>query len=105
MDDRGDPPTAEVAPDGRRLVSRRGRLGRGPTGAWIFILDADTTGLRDPSLVLLPSSRLGQLESYAGYGWMGKPMLMSGEIFTYRGRRFLRPTSFTIVQERPNLIR
>ena len=91
--------------EGRILVSRRGRLGRGRTGAWVFVLDSDITGLSDPSLVLLPSQRLAHLETYAGYGWLGRPILMSGEVFTYRGRHFLRPTAWKFVRERPNLIR
>jgi len=91
--------------EGRRLVSRRGRLGRGRTGAWMFVLDSDVNGLNDPSLVLLPSQRLSRLEAYGGYGWMGQPMLISGEVFTYRGRHFLRPTAWKISRERPNLIR
>ncbi|MEE2908680.1 MAG: hypothetical protein VX527_12720 [Planctomycetota bacterium] len=91
--------------EGQLLVSRRGRLGRGPTGAWLFVLDSDVTGLSDPSLVLLPSQRTAELEVYGGYGWLGQPMLVSGEVFTYRGRHFLRPTAWKIVRERPNLIR
>ncbi|MCH2134559.1 MAG: hypothetical protein MK116_12510 [Phycisphaerales bacterium] len=105
--DTGEDTVAPVAgpSEGRILVSRRGRLGRGRTGAWVFVLDSDVNGLSDPSLVLLPSRRLAQLETYAGYGWMGQPMLMSGEVFTYRDRHFLRPTSWKFVRERPNLIR
>lgn len=91
--------------EGRLLVSRRGRLGRGRTGAWMFVLDSDTTGLADPSLVLLPSRKTAELEHYGGYGWLGQPMLISGEVFVYRGRHFLRPTAWKMVRERPNLIR
>ncbi len=91
--------------EGRLLVSRRGRLGRGPTGAWVFVLDSDNTGLADPSLILLPSSKTAELEYYGGYGWLGRPMLISGEVFAYRGRHFIRPTAWKMVRERPNLIR
>ncbi|MBG80732.1 MAG: hypothetical protein CMJ39_08510 [Phycisphaerae bacterium] len=106
--DAGDQETAEPVAgpaEGKRLVSRRGRLARGRTGAWTFVLDADITGLNDPSMILLPSKRLTQLETYGGYGWLGQPMLISGEVFTYRGRHFLRPTAWKMVRERPNLIR
>ncbi|MDG2095111.1 MAG: hypothetical protein P8J89_07550 [Phycisphaerales bacterium] len=91
--------------EGRLLVSRRGRLGRGRTGAWMFVLDSDTTGLADPSLILLPSRKTAELEHYGGYGWLGRPMLISGEVFVYRGRHFIRPTAWKMVRERPNLIR
>ena len=105
--DTGDDSAASlVGPsEGQILVSRRGRLGRGRTGAWVFVLDSDITGLSDPSLILLPSRRLSELETYAGYGWLGQPMLISGEVFTYRGRHFLKPTAWKFVRERPNLIR
>jgi hypothetical protein len=100
-----DDPGASGPQQGQLLFSRRGRLGRGPTGAWMFVLDSDVTGLSDPALILLPSQRLNHLEALAGAGWMGQPMLISGEVFTYRGRHFLRPTSWKVVRERPNLIR
>ena len=83
--------------EGRLLVSRRGRLGRGRTGAWMFVLDSDTTGLADPSLILLPSRKTAELEHYGGYGWLGRPMLISGEVFVYRGRHFVRPTAWKMV--------
>ena len=104
--DTGEAPAPVSGPrEGQLLVSRRGRLGRGPTGAWLFVLDSDVTGLSDPSLVLLPSQKTAELEVYGGYGWLGQPMLVSGEVFTYRGRHFLRPTAWKMVRERPNLIR
>ena len=87
------------------MRTRRGRLARGRTGAWTFVLDSDLTGLNDPSVILLPSQKMAQLETYGGYGWLGQPMLISGEVFTYRGRHFLRPTAWKMVRERPNLIR
>ncbi|MCH2149952.1 MAG: hypothetical protein MK095_11020, partial [Phycisphaerales bacterium] len=104
--DTGDTAAPVSGPsEGQLLVSRRGRLGRGPTGAWLFVLDSDVTGLSDPSLILLPSQKTAELELYGGYGWLGQPMLISGEVFTYRGRHFLRPSAWKIVRERPNLIR
>ena len=103
-DEESQEPLAGPA-EGKRLVSRRGRLARGRTGAWTFVLDSDLTGLNDPSVILLPSQKMAQLETYGGYGWLGQPMLISGEVFTYRGRHFLRPTAWKMVRERPNLIR
>ncbi len=104
--DTGETTTSVSGPrEGQLLVSRRGRLGRGPTGAWVWVQDSDVNGLSDPSLILLPSRKTAELEAYGGYGWLGQPMLISGEVFTYRGRHFLRPTAWKIVRERPNLIR
>ena len=105
--DTGEDSTTELPgpSEGQILFSRRGRLGRGRTGAWVFVLDSDVSGLSDPSLILLPSRRLAALEHYAGHGWLGRPMLITGEVFTYRGRHFLQPSSWKFVRERPNLIR
>ena len=38
----------------------------------MFVLDSDTTGLADPSLILLPSRKTAELEHYGGYGSVGE---------------------------------
>ncbi|MCH2162844.1 MAG: hypothetical protein MK085_13365 [Phycisphaerales bacterium] len=89
--------------EGELLISRRGRILRDRGGAWVIVPDADASGLRDPSMILLPSSNLVSIENWARKGGMGKPILFSGEVFSYRGRHFLLPTSWRIPRERPNL--
>jgi len=89
--------------EGELLISRRGRILRDRSGAWVIVPDADASGLRDPSMILLPSSKLVSIENGARQGRMGKPILFSGEVFSYRGRHFLLPTSWRIPRERPNL--
>ena len=48
--------------EGTAIASRRGKLLRDPAGGWMFIFDADTTGLADPPVRMLPCLLLEQLE-------------------------------------------
>ena len=89
--------------EGELLISRRGRVLRDRSGAWVVVPDADATGLQDPSMILLPSNKLVGIENWARRGGIGKPILISGEVFSYRGRHFLLPTAWRVPRERPNL--
>ena len=89
--------------EGELLVSRRGRIIRDRSGAWVVVLDADTWGLMDPPMILLPSRQLVSMEAWARRGGIGRPLLISGEVFTYRGRHFLLPSAWRIPRERPNI--
>lgn len=103
----GSGPLTEVpegVSEGQLLISRRGRVLRDRSGAWVVVPDADASGLRDPSMILLPSSKLVGIENWARQeGGMGRPILFSGEVFSYRGRHFLLPTAWRVPRERPNL--
>ena len=68
-----------------------------------MVLDADASGLMDPTMILLPSSKLVSIENWARNGGVGRPVLISGEAFSYRGRHFLLPTAWRAPVERPNL--
>ena len=99
-------PLAEVpegTSEGDLLLSRRGRILRDRSGAWVIVLDADASGLMDPTMILLPSSKLVSIEDWARNGGVGRPVLISGEAFSYRGRHFLLPTAWRVPVERPNL--
>ena len=99
-------PLAEVpqgTSEGDLLLSRRGRILRDRSGAWVIVLDADVSGLMDPTMILLPSSNLVSIENWARNGGVGRPVLISGEAFSYRGRHFLLPTAWRVPVERPNL--
>ncbi len=93
----------EGVSEGELLISRRGRVLRDRSGAWIVVPDADASGLQDPSMILLPSNKLVGIENWARRGGIGKPILISGEVFSYRGRHFILPTAWRIPRERPNL--
>jgi len=89
--------------EGVLLVSRRGRLVRGNHGAWIFVFDADSRGLLEPPMILMPSSTLEKLEAWARKTGMKLPLLISGQVYSYRGRHFMLPTAWRAPIERPNL--
>lgn len=92
-------------PDGTLILSRRGRLLRGRRGAWIFVFDADSWGVNDAPVVLLPSPTLHTLIAMGQQGDYRKPVHLSGAISHYHGRRFLIPTAISGLRERPNLSR
>ncbi len=89
--------------EGMLLVSRRGRLVRGNHGAWIVVFDADSRGLLEPPMILMPSSTLEKLETWARNSGMKLPLLISGQVYSYRGRHFMLPTAWRVPIERPNL--
>ena len=91
------------ADEGDLLISRRGRLTRGRHGAWIIVFDADARGLMEPPAILLPSTQLRNLEYWARRGNLNRPMLLSGQIYSYRGKHFLLPTAWREPVERPNI--
>lgn len=94
---------AKGAEEGNLLVSRRGRITRSNGGAWIVVFDADSRGLREPPMVLLPSTTLRSMEYWARATGMNRPVLISGQVYTYRGQHFLLPTAWRSPIERPNL--
>jgi hypothetical protein len=95
--------TPEGTSEGDLLLSRRGRILRDRSGAWVVVLDADASGLMDPTMILLPSSKLVGIENWARRGGIGRSIVISGEAFSYRGRHFLLPSAWRLPIERPNL--
>jgi hypothetical protein len=91
------------AAEGDLLISRRARLTRGRYGAWIMVFDADAQGLMEPPVILLPSQQLRSLETWARSKNMGESILLSGQIYSYRGIHFLLPTAWRTPVERPNI--
>lgn len=87
------------------VVNRRGRLSRNATGAFVFVFDADATGLADPPMTLLPCLLLERLQREYHRGGSGATLLISGSVFTYRGRNFLLPTVYRLERTSGNLRR
>ena len=95
----------EVTPDGTLVLSRRGRMLRGPHGAWMFVFDADAWGTSDAPVVLLPSPTLAALIKDGRRQDYRQPIHISGSMTTYRGRPFLVPTAYSTLYQRQNLSR
>lgn len=90
-----DAPPVErgVIPTGTRFVDRRGRLSRDPaSGVWRFVLAGGGEGGAAPSVVLLPCLELERIERQARQRDIGRPLLLSGTITSFRGRSYLLPT-------------
>jgi hypothetical protein len=85
------------------LASRRGRFTRDSSGGWVFIFDADASGLSDPPVTILPCLLLERIEGYVQRQGNNAPALLSGTVYLYEGRNYLLPTVFHIPQDRRNL--
>ena len=72
-------------------------------GAWLFLFDADASGLADPPMILLPCLLLERMERYAQRAESHAPMLLSGRVFRYHQVNYLLPTTFQIPRERTPL--
>ena len=82
---------------------RRGRLVRGERGAWLFVFDADATGLADPPMFVQPCLLLERMERHAKARGGAAPIILSGSVSVFEGRNHLRPTVFQIPRERTQL--
>ncbi len=86
--------------EGMTLVDRRGHITRGSQGAWMFVFDADAEGLADPPVRILPCMMLERMQEYARLRSNIAPMLLSGRVFEYQGRRYVLPTLYRIPRTR-----
>ena len=83
-----------LAPEGTLIVARRGRIARTARGGWEFIFTADADGLADAPMTLLPCLLLEHMQRTVDRRHTIDSMLLTGEVFTYRGRNFLLPTTY-----------
>ena len=100
--DEGDA-NKKLLPEETQLVSRRGKITRDSGGGWMFVFDADASGLADPPLRLLPCLLLERIEDYARRTGNNSPALLSGPVYLYGGENYLLPTVFRIPAERRNI--
>lgn len=96
----GPDSAARPRPDGDLLVRRRGRLTR-QAGAWRYTIDNDPDGPADlqTTMVLLPSLNLQRMEILAADRGENQPFEISGLITQYRGRNYLVPTIYRVIQQ------
>jgi len=88
-----------VLPEGTRIVLRRGRLRRTPGGGFLFVFDADASGLADPPMQLIPCMLLENMEQVA----MGRDdrsaILLTGTVFLFDGRNYLLPSVYRMPRD------
>jgi len=93
--------------DGAIMMSRRGRITRTAEGGWRFNFAADAAGLSDPPMTLLPCLLLESIRNRIEVDGDDQVFLMTGQVFSYHGRRFMLPTMFRMedVERNPNIRR
>jgi hypothetical protein len=96
----GTAPVGSAPAEGRPMRQRRGRLTRSELGAWVFVLEADATGLVDPPLIVMPCLLLERMERHAASAGRTAPILLSGRVHDYAGQSFVLPTLFRAPQDR-----
>lgn len=90
--------------EGTKVVRRRGTVRRTPTGAFVFAFDADSSGLADPPMTVLPCLLLERMDRYLRRAAERQAtMLLTGQVFTYGERNYLLPTVFQLPRDRTPL--
>ena len=86
-------PKGRLLPEGTFVGRQGGIMIQVPTGEWIFVFQREESGKQLPPMVMLPSQTLSRMESVVE-GSGSPAIIVSGEVFVYRGRNFLLPTVF-----------
>lgn len=74
--------------EGKMVINRMGRLGKGAKGAMLFVYESDATALNEPPLILLPCLKLEEMEQITAKKPHAK-FTVSGEITVYHGKGYL----------------
>lgn len=82
-------PTPPLMAENTFVSSAGGRLVIGGTGERYFVFDRDAKGRRLPAVVLMPNLNLGALERLADRQNDGSHLLVTGQIYAYRGRNYM----------------
>lgn len=85
--------------EGTAILSRRGQVRRDSGGAWVFVFDADASGLADPPLTLLPCLLLERIETQVRKRGDTAPVLLSGHIYVFEGRNYIMPSVYRVSRE------
>ncbi|CAG0969593.1 hypothetical protein PHYC_01169 [Phycisphaerales bacterium] len=78
-------------PEGSFMTPRAGTLLKAPSGDVVFVPSRPETGPADPPFILLPCETLTQLTGSSLDGTIS----VGGQVFVYRSRHYLLPSSFT----------
>ena len=90
--------TTRAPAEGTAMVRRRGRLVRDGAGGWTLRFDnGPETGAGDEPLGVLPCMLLMEMERRVMREGDDLDMLVSGRIYSYRGRGYVLPTLMQLV--------
>ncbi len=83
-------PVLTVLREGTDIVNRAGRLTRSADGLqWEFTFESDGRTMLDPPMIILPNSKLMELESRAGSANRDPRFRITGSVTEYRGRNYI----------------
>jgi hypothetical protein len=93
-------PTVPLLREGTFIVDRTGRLSHsGENGASEFVFDSDGRTLRDPPLIILPNSKLMQMEDAAKSANRDFRFRITGIVTEYRGRNAILIEKVVVVPD------
>lgn len=93
-------PNRRFRTEGAYVTRVMGSVVKLPSGEHVFLPDVPTDGTpADQPMLLMPCQRLSQIQTTAEGGRVG--MALSGQAFVYRGRQYLLPSTFSLVNGKP----
>ncbi len=96
---------ATLIREGQYLLRRRGRLLRSSEAmtGWMYAFDADSDGLGDPPMYLMPCKLLEDMELIVEEQGEDAAFILTGKVFVYRSANYLLPTMMTQAPPHGNL--
>lgn len=105
-------PTGGRYGEGKFLLRRSGTLIKAPTGEWVFSFAKTTAAKKERPAILLPCTKLTQLEAQIGAAGQPDPkdvarpypdslVTITGEVFNYLGREYIMVTLFSVAPNTP----
>lgn len=86
------------------LTTRRARVTRLPDGQLAATIDNGTDGRSDGPLLLLPNQNLTVLESIAEQLGDGVTYTLTGDVYVYKGRRYLLTSMYAVNRASDNVL-
>jgi hypothetical protein len=95
--------TAEAGVSTGFLTARRGRVVRGSDGALMAVVDSGSSGKSEGPMLLLPCQNMAAIETIMDTAAEGTSFTLTGEVFSYRGKRYLLPTMYSVNRASDNI--
>ena len=91
--------------EGQFVITRRARMVRSAGGAtpWLLTFEADSDGLADPPMFVMPCRMLEDMEKVVSDRGDEVVFIISGQVFVYRGANYILPTLMKLAPNMGNL--